>query len=191
MTENEKSVLAISDMAYNSLWFLGACMQPENWDVPVSDVYAKTLGAVSGITPQIMNAGVAFLGAYGLFVLLRGASFDEFSKALTGQNKLDWTGFTWTERSKWGPNPRLTSPDADRSDHNVLGGIRNGLAHGNFEIELPPDDPKAQIVHIWSQKDANQSQVRNVRVSVTDLANFAMRFHKLYVEWQGAEKSFL
>ena len=185
--DNEASIKLVSDMAFDSLYFLGACMQ--NPEKTVKEIYAETLGKVPGFTPAIMNAGTAILGAYALFVLPRSGLFDEFSKALTGTHHLKWTGFSWTE-SRFEPLPTMTKVIDARSNHNVLGGIRNGLAHGNFEVTLSASEPKTTSIHIWSQENATSPMKRNVNVSVTDLADFAIRFHDLFTTWQANGKTF-
>lgn len=190
VTDSDRSVAAISDMAFQSLWFLGACMQESSLEKTVGELYGQTIDASPGISTSKMNAGAAVLGAYALMVLPRGAVFEQFSKAVTGLNKIDWSGFTWAEPGKFSPNCAETNWQSERSEHRVLGGIRNALTHGNLELVTSADDPTEHILHLWSQKEPNLPRKRHVHVSAADLAAFSIRFYKLFTAWTANGKAF-
>ena len=191
MNKNEESIVAISDMAYSSLWFLSTCMSVANVVPPrtINQVYAETIGT-TGLTLPIMNAGTAILGAYALLVLPHGVQSNEFSRAISGIQKLDWTGFNWDDPRTYGPNLQETKLSGQKSEHNVLGGIRNALAHSNFEVTPHPTDTKAVTIRMWSQRTETSPPIRHVSVSAHDLVNFVMRFHQLFLDWHTNGKKF-
>jgi hypothetical protein len=161
--------VSLVELGYASLWFLSEAMQKKNHGRTIAEVFAETIGKVSGVNTSVFNQGTCLFAAYLLMVVPKEANLKAFAAQVSPGSPLNMDKFTLTDGSGKAWSKGL-SPTLNR--------LRNGIAHANYEMISG-----SSRIRMWNYPLGSTNKDFQAEVELKDLMEFCEAFEKQWVAW--------